>query len=796
MSLCPAVNRRWRWLAFVVLMLAFLTPAHSATINVDDQTPYQSLLPWLDECLTPSRADAPDALDVATCQHGRFLPVDRRGINHGFTDSVLWLRTSIHNQSDTAVHSYLELGFPQLDDVHLFWRKDQGWEVVKSGDNIPFELRTPQTRLPGFMLHLAPGETREIFLRVATTSAITVPMAIASPEAILQRHESRDIRIGIFYGISLAVIFMTAIIYILLRETVYLTFLLFITSITGVMLCLDGTGFKLWSPLMLWEQYAIAVFEALSGIFGILYARQFLRLPAVSPRIDLVYRGLIAWFMLCLAAAPVIPFKTLIFVIATACLLLIPIMFVHGLIMSLRRDKPAIIFTAGWSGFFVVGAITFVANLGYAHHMDVSVEYFRVCIELVMLGLSFSLGWRIYEMKEARRVAEAAAQAAMELSRTRSEFLARMSHELRTPMNGVLGIAELLRDTPMSPMQKNYINTLQDSGRHLLDVINDILDFSKLSAGKAQLRHEVFCVRDIAEDIYSIFAIQAETRNLHFAVNTAGITTPVVGDPTWLRQIFVNLVGNAFKFTSSGSINVSIHMQPMTHRQQHLHVDVVDTGRGISDEEKAQLFQAFTQLDSSSHRNHGGTGLGLAICRQLVELMGGRIGVDGVPGKGSRFWFELTLPEADSLPDATVAPNSSAPDERSKLLSGCRALIAEDNPTNLMILERSLQKYGMHIRTARNGEEAVQLFCSPGEAFDIVLMDCEMPILSGPDATRKIREFEEKTERRATPVIALTAHTAPELVEGFLGAGMTDHLGKPFRQDMLRDLILRYLGFE
>ena len=795
MSFHPVIVRQslWHWLALIATLLV-VTQVQGAAIRIDHQTPYQTLIPWMQECLTPSTADMPDQLDLSTCSKGRFTPVDARGINHGFTSDVLWLRLSLHNAEATAVHTHLEIGFPQLDDVRLFWKDNGQWLVGRSGDSLPFEARMPQTRLPGFLLHLAPGETREVYLRVASTSSITTPISIASPAALLQHHEEKNIRIGIFYGISIAVIFMAAIFYLLLRETVYLNFFFFIISITGVMLCLDGVGYKIWSHLQVWEQYAIIIFESLAGIFGILFARHFLRSTSTPGTIDLIYRCLIGWFVICLVMAFAAPYKTFVFLVSIACLLLIPVMFIHGVIMSLRRDKPAIMFTAGWSGFFVAGALIFISNLGYAHHMDVSVEYFRLGVELVMLGLSFSLGWRIYEMKEARRIAEAAASTALELSRTRSEFLARMSHELRTPMNGVLGISELLRDTPMSPMQKNYINTLHDSGRHLLDVINDILDFSKLSAGKVELRHEAFCVQDIADDVQSIFSIQADTRNLYYSVETSGTATPVTGDPTWLRQVFINLIGNAFKFTETGGVTVSVRMTPASDNRQALHVDVTDTGRGIPPDAMAQLFQPFTQLDSSTHRSHGGTGLGLAICRQLVELMGGTIGVDSTPEAGSRFWFELTLPVADSLPIAkTTHPGPHDTEEGDNALAGFSVLIAEDNPTNLMILEHSLQKYGMDIKTACNGEEAVQMYCAADGAFDIVLMDCEMPVLSGPDATRRIRAFEQETGRRKVPVIALTAHTAPELVAEFLGAGMTGHLGKPFRQDTLRSLMLQHL---
>lgn len=772
--------------------LFVLAQAHAGGMEVDARTAYQSLTPWLQECLTPATITSPDQLDDRSCRRGGFRPVDPHGISHGFTSDSLWLRFTLQNRADNITQTHVEVGYPQLDDVRLIWLERGQWQSKRNGDSVPVTARELGTRLPGFLIELGPRETRELYLHVRSTSSMSVPVAVASPVALLQQHDRKNLQTGVFYGFSAAVILLASIFYLLLRERVFLHYLLLIFCVSGVMLFLDGIGFLVWHSLPYWQQYGIIHFEALAGIFGILLAQRFLS-AAATPRIfPVIYRGLMIWLLASMAASLVLTFKNYVLTVATGCLLLIPVMFVHGLTLALRRDLPAIFFTAGWSGFFVVGALAFINNLGYAHQMDMSVEYIRTSLEVVMLVLSLSLGWRIYEMKEARRAAEAAAQAAMELGKARSEFLARMSHELRTPMNGVLGIAELLRDTQMTPMQRSYINTLQDSGRHLLDVINDILDFSKLTEGKVQLRQEIFSLRDLADDIHSIFALQAERRGLHYTVTISGGRPLLVGDPTWLRQVLINLVGNAFKFTEQGSIAVTIDMAPADNDRQQIRVEVCDTGSGMQPADREKLFQPFSQLDSGTHHRREGTGLGLAICRQLVELMGGEIGVDSAPGEGSRFWMTLTLPEADSsLPEPEHASLPDTGDYR--LLAGRRVLVAEDNPTNLLILNKILKKFGMVTTTAQDGEEAVAHYCTPGAAFDIVLMDCEMPVLRGPEATRRMREYEALTGRRAVPIIALTAHTAPELVEDFLRAGMSDHLGKPYSQEMLRSMLQRHL---
>lgn len=793
MSRPPRIARLLQQTGLLLAAWLFvLAQAHAAALTVDSQTAYQSLLPWLQECLTPAPATTPDQLDIRTCRRGGFRAVDPHGISHGFTSDTLWLRFTLHNRADHITPTHVEVGYPQLDDVRLLWQENGQWQSERNGDSVLVSKRQLGTRLPGFLIQLAPHETRELYLYIQSTSSISVPVAVASPVALLKQHDQKNLQAGAFYGFSVAVILIASIFYLLLRERVFLHYLLLILSVSGVMLCLDGIGFLVWHGLPYWQQYGIIHLEALAGVFGILLAQRFLSAAATPAVFPLIYRGLMTWLTLGMAASLVLSFKNYVLIVATGCLLLIPVMFVHGLILAWRRDLPAIFFTVGWSGFFVVGALSFINNLGYAHQMDVSVEYIRASLAMVMLVLSLSLGWRIYEMKEARRIAEATAHTAMELGKTRSEFLARMSHELRTPMNGVLGIAELLRDTQMTSMQRSYINTLQDSGRHLLDVINDILDFSKLAEGKVQLRREVFSMRDLADDIHSIFALQAERRGLHYSVTASGTEPLLVGDPTWLRQILINLVGNAFKFTEQGHVAVTIDMTPEGDRLQRVRVDVSDSGSGMQAADQDKLFQPFSQLDSATHHRREGTGLGLAICRQLVDLMGGDIGVDSAPGEGSRFWLTLILPEADTTrPEAVPMAQPDAQDCR--LLAGRRVLVAEDNPTNLMILNKILYKFGMVTTTAQDGEEAVAHYCTPGAAFDIVLMDCEMPVLKGPDATRRMREYETLSGHRAVPIIALTAHTAPELVEDFLRAGMSDHLGKPYSQEMLRSMLQRHL---
>ncbi len=441
---------------------------------------------------------------------------------------------------------------------------------------------------------------------------------------------------------------------------------------------------------------------------------------------------------------------------------------------------------SAWKLMEFIGGIQWDSDAKGVNPYPVTHPFHQVATSLLVVKSDFDS--LIAERLRREKELEDARERAEEANRLQARFLANVSHEIRTPLNAVLGMGEMLSDTHMDPVQQDLLRTMRQSSQGLLTVINDILDLSRMEAGEFRLSQDVFDLAAVLDEVGRMMGYLAISKGLEWRVQKSG-TLPIAlrGDPVRLRQVLLNLAGNAVKFTERGHVFMDVRRLRNTHGSAILQFRVEDTGPGIPPDRMGEIFQPFRQLDGSLSRRHGGTGLGLAIAHNLVRQMGGNLGVESSP-VGSVFGFRLSLPEADHhLLRTDFSSGAEGP------LVG-RVLVAEDNRVNQKVVVGLLAKLGLESDVVENGRLTLEALKNHAQKYQLVLMDIQMPEMDGIEAVLRIRSGEAGESSRRIPVVALTAHAMEGDRELFLKQGMDDYISKPIRLADLRGVMERWLG--
>lgn len=807
---------------------------------------------WEDPTRSARIKDARDAL-----YRGDFRP-SFGNLNMGFTGSAYWFYVALQNDHKTTRDLVLENDYPMLDNLDVYCQLSNTRKNYLLGDHVSRSSRPVQARNYLIPLQLKPGQVANCFFRVVSSSNVALPLTVSDAYPYIEVVHDTQWLLGAFYGIAVGLLFFSVVIFFALREPMYLFYALHCAG--GILFNsgLDGTGAPFWASIGM-EDTGVLVSVCVAQIGALYFALSFLRIRQSHPLVNRISHGVVGLILLYVLLMPFVDVHLIMQVIVTSGMLFLLYMLFLGLLRIKDNYLPAWIFLAGWGPIILAAMLVVLTVLGVLQDSAISIYSMKLawCLELVVLSLG--LGYSIRLLKLNQQGSEHQVLEARKESIDKTQFLAKVSHEVRGPMSGILGLAELLGKTPLNPEQQRYVKAIRNGSQALLEVTSDFLDFSKIEAGKMTLNIGSFNLRELVQDCAAIYEMAARKKGLKL-VCIFEIGTPVVveGDGGRVRQVLLNLISNALKYTEVGYIKIRIGLTDQILDQQIvLKITVEDTGVGIDQSDIDLLFRDYTQLHQPINSDAPSTGLGLAICRQLIELMGGEIALDSEPGRGSSFWFTLpvsirddyeyldheeiynliapvqsdievpieysnrSVPErfarmreahdsdtviSDDLPQpAGIEP---APDEvlhhaaggdgsmpqaiaanEHQLSVDLRILVVEDNEINLKVIHGFLDKLGLNPVTVNNGLEAVQHITEGEAEYDLILMDCEMPIMDGYTAALKIHQWQKQHHKVQTPIIALSAHATDVHRQRAHEAGMALHIAKPLTFEKFTDAI-------